>query len=89
MLFESPLDFDGIDVNEGMLLNSGLESGDAGSGVLVADEAARERTPSCFWSITIPTDVSPLCSGMNHAQPDSSMHHKIIKCCHIQVSKWH
>lgn len=37
-----------------------------------ADEDARERIPSAFWSMTIPTDVSPLCSGMNHAHPVSS-----------------
>lgn len=38
-----------------------------------ADEDARERRPSSFWAMTIPTEVSPLWRGMNHAHPDSSV----------------
>jgi len=32
----------------------------------------RERLLNARWSMTIPIDVVPSCSGMNHAQPDSS-----------------
>ena len=42
------------------------------SGDWLAEDEARERMPSCFCSMTMPTEVTPLCRGMNHAQPDSS-----------------
>ena len=50
------------------------DRGEAERGEVVAEEAARERMPCVFWSMTTPTDVKPLCKGMNHAQPLSSVH---------------
>lgn len=65
----------GVDVEEdGGGEEKDVESGDGGRGAVVADETALDRIPSDFWSMTTPTDVRPLCNGMNHAQPDSSVH---------------
>lgn len=61
----------------------GLEWRDIGTDspyeLFVAEEHARERVPSCFWSMTTPTEVKSLAKGMNHAHPDSSKE-KLVLC---------